>query len=117
LSFCRIWIGTQKDIQRHQNARRTKPALQRVVTAEGRLQDRQPVRRRRETFDGTELAAFYLDGERQACACQHAVDGNRTCAAHAMFASDVSPRRADFVTQKISQQHAWLGITFYGLAV
>jgi hypothetical protein len=34
-----------------------------------------------------------------------------------VFASDVSPRRADFVTQKISQQHAGLGIAFYGLAV
>jgi hypothetical protein len=34
-----------------------------------------------------------------------------------MFASDVSPRRAYFVTQKISQQHAWLGIAFCGLAV
>jgi hypothetical protein len=34
-----------------------------------------------------------------------------------MLASDVSPRRADFVTQKISQQHAWLGIAFCGLAV
>src|SRR5674476_1576368 len=46
LRLGRIGIAAQEGIERHQNARRTEAALQRVVAAERSLQDRQPVRRR-----------------------------------------------------------------------
>src|ERR1700692_3053330 len=41
---------TQKMIERHQNARGTEAALQCMVTPEGRLQDAEAIRRRRQAF-------------------------------------------------------------------
>src|ERR1700733_7856422 len=100
---------TQKMIERHQNARGAEAALQCMVTSEGRLQDAEAIRRRRQTLDGPHLAAVDLDRKRQAGTGQHSVYCHGACAADAMFASDMRAGGADAVAQEVRQQHPRLG--------
>ena len=66
-----------------------------MMPAEGRLQRREPVRRRGEALDGADVAAFHLHRERQAGARGLAVDRDRAGAADAMLAADMGAGRAE----------------------
>ena len=85
-------------------------ALQRMVATEGRLQDREPVRRGRQSLDGANIATLGLHRERQAGARRHAVDGDRAGAADPVLAADMRARRADLMAQRVGEQHARLDL-------
>ncbi|MGX1388797.1 hypothetical protein AB7M66_009928 [Bradyrhizobium japonicum] len=74
-------------------------------------------RRRREAFDGPELATIDLRSEREARPRQHAVDDNSAGATDAVLAADMGAGRAQLVAQKIGEQHARLRLALDRLAV
>src|SRR5471032_32541 len=88
---------------RHQNARRAKAALQRMMTLERPLQITQRLVRR-ETFNRVHPTSFHLYGKHQARASRHAVHMYRACTAHAVFTPHVRSGRAEFMTHEIGQQ-------------
>src|SRR5579863_5092703 len=99
----------QQRIERHQNARGAKSALQRVLRPKGFLQRRQAIRRRREALDGANFGAFRLDRKGEAGAGRRAVDLYRAGAADAVLAADMRAGCAKRVADEIAQQHARLG--------
>src|SRR5260370_24383465 len=99
----------QVPVERHEYARRTKPALQGVMSTERVLQDGQTPRLRFEALDRTELRSVGLNRQRQARARQRALDFDRAAAADSVFATDMAARHAALVTQKIREQPARLG--------
>src|SRR3954447_9570472 len=107
----------QIPVERHQNAGRAEPALQRVVAAEGFLQYGEASRLRRKTLDGPDARAIGLNGQRETRARRRAVDLNRAGAANTVLATDMRAGEAERVTQEVGEQHARLGLAFDGAAV
>ncbi len=94
-----------------------KPHCSAWFFAERGLQNAQAIRRRRQRFDGTDVAALDLNRQRQAGAGQHAIDNNSARATHAMLAADMGAGGTDLLAQEIRQQHARLGLPLGGLSV
>ena len=59
-----------------------------------------------ETLDRPDIAAFGGDREREAGTLGDAVDGDRACSTHAVFAADVNAGCTKSVAQKIGKQRA-----------
>ena len=93
---------------RHQEARRAEPALQRVALAEGLLHRVQHLAAAvvvaRQALDGGHLVPVDLDGEHQARAHRVAVDQHRARAADAVLAADVRAGQPEVVPQRVGQQ-------------
>jgi hypothetical protein len=96
-------------IERHQDPGGAEAALERMVAPEGVLQNVESVGSGRQTLHGADVTSIDLHGEREAGTRDHSVHRHRTGTADTMFASDVSARGADLLTQKIRQQHAGFG--------
>jgi hypothetical protein len=104
-------------IERHQDPGAAETALQRVVTPESVLQNAQSIGSGRETLHRADIASVDLHCEREAGAGHHPVHGHGAGTADTVLASDVSAGRADLLTQKIRQQHAWLSLAVDGCPV
>src|SRR5215210_4883381 len=85
LGLLHVRMMPQKIVERHQDSRGAKAALQRVVAPERLLQDGQTPRLGRQSLHGADAAAVYLHGKRQAGARHHTVDVDGASAADAML--------------------------------
>src|SRR5262245_21495683 len=94
--IARFCIVAQQFESREDHPRRAKAALQRMMLVKCHLQ-RMEFSLRPNPFNGGEFAAIGLRGEEQAGTHRAAVEQDRACAAHAMFAADVSPDQTDIV--------------------
>ena len=112
-----VGMVAQIKVERHQDAGGAKAALQRVVAAEGFLQDRQPARLRRQPFDGADTGAVGLHRQRQAGARRNPVDLDRAGAADTVLAADMGAGHRQLLAQEVGQQHARLGLGLDGAAV
>src|SRR6202140_5368886 len=97
----RLLVPAQEAVERHQDAGGAEAALQRMIALQRRLQNAEPVCRRREPFHGAELAAVDLRGQGEAGARRLAVDRDGAGAAHAVLAADMGSGGADLVAQEI----------------
>src|SRR6202035_5968333 len=113
----RPWVLAQEAVERHQDPGCAKAALQRVISLEGRLQNAETVRRRRQAFHGSDLTTVDLHREREAGARRLAVDADGAGAAHAVFAADMRPGRADLMPQEVGQQQPRLRLAGARFAV
>ena len=81
-----------------------------MVVTERRLQDREPVRRWRQSLHGANIATLGLHRECQAGTCRYAVNGDRARAANPVLAADMCARRANLMAQRVGEQHAGLDL-------
>ncbi len=93
----------QVDVQRHQNARRTKAALQGVMATKRILQYRKSPRSERQTFHRSDRRPIGLHRQCQAGAGWRAVHINRAGTAYAMLAADVGAGHAQLVAQEVGR--------------
>src|SRR5262249_31582669 len=110
LSFGRIGITLKEIGERHENAGGAESALQRVIILERLLQRVERAVWSGERFHRRHRPALSLDGERQARAHRRAVDEDGAAAAHAVLAADVGSGGAEYIAEKVAQQHARLGL-------
>src|SRR5690242_17040305 len=89
----RVVVRVEQRLRRHQEAGRAEPALETVVVLERLLQRMQLVTIG-EALDRLDPRAVDLTRERQAGACDNAVDEDGARAAHALLAADVRPRQS-----------------------
>jgi len=94
--IARFCIVAQQFESREDHPRRAKAALQRMMLVKCHLQ-RMEFSLRPNPFNGGDFAAIGLRDEEQAGTHRAAVEQDRACAAHAMFAADVSPDQTDIV--------------------
>ena len=106
------WGGrcTQQRSRRHQEACRAEPALERVVLAEGALQNRELAVRLREPLDGLERMAVGLHREHQARANRLGVEQHGACPANAVLASHMRSGQPRLVADEVRQQGARLDL-------
>src|SRR5438874_1510167 len=87
------------------------------MAAECLLQHRETAGLRCEPFDGADAGAVSLHGKRKTRPRGYAVDVDGAGTAHPVLAADVCAGEAEFVPQKVGEQHARLGFAFDGAAV
>src|SRR5205807_1031219 len=100
LRFLRVWIATEIPIERHQDARGAKPALQGVVASKGLLQHRQLAWSWRKPFDSAQPCTIQLNGKGEASARRHAVDLDCARAAYTVLTTYMCARHAEGVTEE-----------------
>src|ERR1700722_18263545 len=105
-NFFLRWIGiaSQQRMGRHEHARSTEAALQRMELAKRILQYAQPLRVGRQALDGGDLCAIGLHREKQAGKHPVAVQKNGAGAAHAVFAAGMRAGEIKRFTQEIDQR-------------
>jgi len=92
----------EKGHQRQKKSRRAVAALQRMPFPKTFLQGMKPLTLT-ETFDGCNFGTVSLNGKHQARSGRLSVKEDRTRAARAMFAPDMSPGEIELFSQKITK--------------
>ena len=70
-----------------------------------------------QSLNGHDVVTVGLHRKHQAGAGRLAIEYNRARAAHSMFTADMCASQPEFVTQEITQQHAWLDSAFVSAAI
>src|SRR3954451_357314 len=117
LGFARVRLVPHIPVESNQDARGAEAALQRVMTTECCLQNREPTGLRRKALDRADASAVGLHGEREAGARRYAIDLDGAGTAHAMLAADMGAGETETVAQEIGEQHAWFGVGLMRAAV
>lgn len=86
-------------------------ALEAIVLNKGLLQ-RVQLTIPREAFDGDDLTALVLHGERQAGVDALPVDQNCACAASSLIAAFLRALQAEVIAKSVEQRYAWLNREF-----
>ncbi len=94
-----------------------KPHCKRVMPPERFLQHRKPAGRRRQRFDGANVGAVGLHGQRKTRARGNAVDLDRAGAADAMLAADMGAGQRQVMAQDIAEQGAWFGFRLHHASI
>jgi hypothetical protein len=97
-----VGIGLQRVDRQHQEARRTKAALKRVMSDECVLQRMQLVTVRK-AFDRPDAFTLRLHREHQAGPYRVIVEDHRACATNAVLATDMRPGQPAFVANDVDQ--------------
>jgi len=117
LRFGRIGKPLKKIHTGHENAGRTKAALQCVVFLECLLQDTERAVLVAQALDSAQVATIHLASQAQAGSRGDPIYLYRTRAAYAMLATHVGACGPQFVPDEIGQQHATFSVTAAGDSV